>query len=141
MTTDGFDDRRKDINTRKVIDVLKQHFDEKLDEHDAMLDAKLEEKLKGHVTWQGLAASVVGLVGLIFMVVSAFMAPIKESQQQARAEVREVKADTAAAIREVRDDIRQVSAEVRAVRSVTVDGQSRGRAQEELRKHSPSEDK
>jgi hypothetical protein len=121
-------ERRRDVNTRKVIEVLTEH-----------IDAKLDEKMKGHVTWQGLAGSVVALVGLIFIVVSAFMTPVKESAAQTRAEVRDVKGDTAAAIREMRQDIRQISAEVRAVKSVTVDGQPRGRAQEELRRTNAEE--
>jgi hypothetical protein len=121
-------ERRRDINTRKVIEVLTEHF-----------DSKFDEKLKGHVSWQGLAGSVVGLVGLIFVVVSAFMTPVKESAAQTRAEMKDVKGETAAAIREMRLDIRQISNEVRAVRSVTVDGQPRAAAKEALRRTNAEE--
>lgn len=123
-------DRRQDLNTRKVIEVVTEH-----------IDSKLDDKLKGFVTWQGLAGSVVALVGLVFIVVSAFMAPVKESQAQLRQEAKDNKADTAESFRDLRGEIRQLSSEVRAIRSVTVDGQSRGRAQEELRRNTITEDR
>lgn len=129
---------RTDAGARVIV----QRLDElraRIEGFDETLDDKLEARLRGHVTWQGLAGSVVALVGLVFIVVSAFMTPVKESAAQTRAEMKEVKGDTAEGIREVRQEIRQISAEVRAVRSVTVDGESRGRAQEQLRRTNAEE--
>lgn len=130
---------RTDAGARVIVQRLDELRD-RINGFDEALDEKLESKLRPHVTWQGLAGSVVALVGLIFIVVSAFMTPVKESAAQTRAEMKESKSDTAADLREMRQEIRQISAEVRAVKSVTVDGQSRGRAQEELRRTSTNVD-
>lgn len=127
-------ERRKDVDTRKVIEVVTEH-----------IDMRLDERLKGFVTWQGLAGSVVGLVGLIFVVVSAFMAPVKESAIATRAEMKDARKDLGEEVRELRmefkEEVHALTAEVKAVRSVTVDGHSRGRAQEELRRTTITEDR
>ncbi len=123
-------ERRKDRVTRKLIedmDGIKQMV--------ASFDEHLEAKTKSFVSWQGLAGSVVALVGLIFLVVGALMTPVKESAAQTRIEMKEARKDLADEVKDLKQDVsrkvEKIDARVEAVYRVTVEGKPRGPVKEE----------
>lgn len=60
-------ERRKDVNTRKVIEVL-----------SAKLDEKLNEKLRGHVAYPVFFGLLVAFLGLAAIVAAAIATPAKD---------------------------------------------------------------
>lgn len=124
-------ERREDRVTRKLVDEI-----EGLKEIVSEFDTELEKKMKGFVTWQGLAGSVVALVGLIFLVVAALMTPVKESAAQTRIEMKEARKDLADEVRgfkqEAGSKIEKIDSRVEALYRVTVEGKPRGPVKEEV---------
>lgn len=129
---------RTDASTRKVIerlDTLTRTVDG-FDEH-------LEKKLKGYVSWQGIWASAIALLALVATLVFALNAPVKESSAATRLEMKDARKDLGTEVkelrREFREEVRGLTAEVKAVRSVTVDQIPRAQAKQELQRSKAEE--
>jgi hypothetical protein len=124
---------RSDASTRKVIDRL-----DRLTEEVEAFEGKLTERLKGHVTYAGLWGSAIALLGLVATLVFALNAPVKESAAATRLEMKDARKDLGVEVRELRkefrEEIRSVAAEVKAPRTVTVDGAPRSEAKAELKR-------
>jgi hypothetical protein len=124
---------RSDASTRKVIDRL-----DKLTAEVEGFEAKLTERLRGHVTYAGLWGSAVALLGLVATLVFALSAPVKDSAAATRAEMRDARKDLGVEVKELRrelkEEVRNIGRDVGAVRAVTVDGTPRSEARQELQR-------
>jgi anti-sigma-K factor RskA len=93
-------ERRTDINTRKVIEVL---------------DAKLEEKLRGVVFWERL--TVILGVAAVVIITGATMASSRAEARASSAEssVANLRKDTGEAIQLLREENREGRTDIRAL--------------------------
>jgi type II secretory pathway component PulM len=131
------EERRKDINTRKVIEVVTDKVIEHLDAKLAERDEKQKETLKHYVNWAAYAGGLVAFLGFVFLLVAAIVTPTKE--KAAAVEQRQDKLETA-----MRDDVKALvtsvqkleisAAEQRATYRVIVEGVSRSAAKAEVSK-------
>lgn len=113
-------ERRKDINTRKVIDVVGKQVD---------------DKLKHYVSWQAFALSLVGFLGLVGVLVTALVAPAKDKAAAVEARQERLEATTARLLEQVSDKVGRLevsAAEQRATYRVIVEGVPPGAAKAEV---------
>lgn len=120
-------EQRKDVNTRKVIEVLSAKFDE-----------KLEERLKSHVTWPGVMGASVALLGLVATLVFTLTAPVKSEAAAVEVRVtrRQDRTEDADAKRfdRLEKQVNDQNAAVQAIKDVVVEGKARREALEEFKR-------
>jgi cytoskeletal protein RodZ len=97
-------ERRTDINTRKVIEVL---------------DAKLEEKLRGVVFWERLTV-ILGVAAVVIITGAWVVTTMASSRAEARASsaessVANLRKDTGEAIQLLREENREGRTDIRAL--------------------------
>jgi cytoskeletal protein RodZ len=101
-------ERRRDVNTRKVIEVLSEKFDE-----------KLEEKLKGVVMWERLSVilgvSAVVIVSAAWVVTTMASSRAEASATSAKADVATLRKDSGDAIQLVREELKETRTDIRGL--------------------------
>lgn len=113
-------ERRKDINTRKVIEVAGKQTD---------------EKLRHYVSWQAFSLSLVGFLGLVGVLVTALVNPAKEKATAVEVRQDKFEATTARQFELLVDKIGRLevsAAEQRATYRVIVEGVSPREAKAEV---------
>ncbi len=97
-------DRRKDVNTRKVIEVL---------------TAKMDEKVKSVVTWEKLifilGVAAVVIIGAAWTVTTLASGRAEAAAQSAKADVKELRQDSGNAIQLVREELKDTRTDIRSV--------------------------
>lgn len=121
-------DRRRDINTRKVIEVVTAQVVEHIDE-------KLDQKLRGHVSYPVFVGLLFAFLGLAALVATAIATPAKDKASSV--ESRQEKLESS-----VKDDIRALvsavqklevsAAKTEATYRVIVEGVPRATAKAEV---------
>lgn len=106
--TDAAEERRKDVNTRKVIEVVTAHIDE-----------ALTERLKSVVMWErlvfilGIAAVVI--VSASWAVTTLASGRAEASAASAKADVKELRNDSGDAIQLVREELKDTRTDIRGL--------------------------
>lgn len=103
---------RKDINTRKVIDVLETKLGDKLGE-------LLDERLKGVVMWERLTV-ILGTAAVIIITAAWVVTTMASQRAEARAATAEsgvatLRKDTGEAVQLVREELKETRGDIRSV--------------------------
>ena len=102
--TDEEPERRKDVNTRKVIEVLSK---------------KMDERFKGVVTWEKLIAilgtAAVVIVSASWAVTGAAVASAKSAAKDAQDGVSQLRRDSGDAIQLVREELKDTRGDIRSL--------------------------
>lgn len=129
---------RKDLNTRLVID----HLESVKAQLTETLEEKLDERLRGHVTWQGLAGSFVGLLGLVATLVFSLVAPVKDSVAATRQDARESRKDLADEVKEFKKDssakLDKIDARIEGMWQVAVEGKNKATVRDDVNRKTGS---
>jgi hypothetical protein len=125
--TDGTQERRKDIDTRKVIEVLEERLGEKI-------ETVVADKMRGKVDWGSLAGLLVAFLGLTTVFVTALLAPTKAESAAAVAKAEKVGAVLDTKLEKVVSDVQDLkvnAARQQAVYEVVVKQRPRAEAKAE----------
>lgn len=132
---------RKDVVSRAVI----EHLDAARADIVEAMEAKLDERLRSHVTWQGLAGSFVGLLGLVATLVFSLVAPVKESAAATRQEARESRKDLAEEVKEFKRDsankLDKIDARVEGMWQAGFEGKPKAEVREAVNKKTQLKEK
>jgi hypothetical protein len=97
-------ERRKDVNTRKVIEVLREHMD---------------EQLAGVVKYERLiymlAAAALTIVSAAWVVTTMAVSRAEAAASSAKEDVQELRQDSGAAIQLVRQELSDTRTDIRAL--------------------------
>lgn len=109
MTTDApTGDRRQDVNTRKVIEVVTAHIDE-----------ALAVRLKGVVFWERLTVilgvAAVVIISAAWAVMTSGVSEAKAATASAKADVRDLRQDSGGAIQLVREELKETRTDIRSM--------------------------
>lgn len=113
---------RQDINTR----VLFERIDR--------LEDDLEKQLKGHVTWQGLAGSIIALLGLVWLLTAPARDGAIAAKLETREQVKELKEETAEKLEKFDAKIERVDVKVDGIYRFVVEQQPRGAVKAEVKR-------
>lgn len=97
-------EQRKDVNTRKVIEVLSAKFDE-----------KLASAIKSVVTWEKLIVFGLAIVGGAWGVTTATISRAEARSEKAEAAVSTLRQDSGDAIQLVREELKDTRTDIRAL--------------------------
>jgi hypothetical protein len=104
MTEEEPAERRRDVNTRKVIEVL---------------TAKMDERVKSVVTWEKLlfilGASGLAIVSAAWGVTTLASAKAEAAASSAKADVAQLRRDSGDAIQLVREELKETRADIRGL--------------------------
>lgn len=125
---------RKDLASRQIID----HVDRARHQLVEAMEAKLDERLKPHVTWPGVGGSFVALLAMVATLMLAITAPQRDAIASERKERLEQNKDMATEFRELRKameaDRKELTNAVTAIKDVIVEGKARREAREEFQR-------
>lgn len=125
---------RKDLASRQIID----HVDRARAQLVEAMEAKLDERLRPHVTWPGVGGSFVALLGMVAALMLGISTPNREAIASERKERLDQNKDMANEFRELRKsmdaDRKELTAAVQAIKDVVVENKSRREAREEFQR-------
>jgi hypothetical protein len=120
-------ERRRDVNTRKVIEVLEEKLGERMEK-------AISDKMRGKVDWGALAGMLIAFLGLTTVFVTALLAPTKAESAAAMVKAERVGAVLDSRLEKVVSDVQDLkvtAAKQQAVYDVIVKQRPRAEAKAE----------